>query len=281
MIKLFKKQEGQALLVIVLVMIIALTVGLSLISRSITTLETSKEEADSQAALSAAEAGVEKVIQDPNQKTDLPKSIGQGTYTTSITAIDGSSFNLGGGDLIQRDDSVDIWLSKYSTDPAQIYTQPTTTFFEIEFGTSSTACDNPALEIDVISGDKTNPSFARYAYDPCDSRRSSNNFSQTGGGSVDPITSGGTTINYKRVTDILSVTNGLFIRVTPIYKDANIGIKTCSTAISCASPGASLPSQGSSIVSTGVSGSTKRKITVFQGYPKIPAEFFPYSIFIP
>ena len=59
----FEKQKGQVLLIVVLVMIVALTVGLSLISRSITNLRTSTEEAESQKALAAAEAGIEQALE--------------------------------------------------------------------------------------------------------------------------------------------------------------------------------------------------------------------------
>src|SRR5690242_8662448 len=55
-------EAGQALLIVVLVMVIALTVGLSLASRSITNLRNSTDEANSQAAFSAAEAGVEQAV---------------------------------------------------------------------------------------------------------------------------------------------------------------------------------------------------------------------------
>ncbi len=51
---MFKNQSGQALLIIVLVMVVALTIGLSVASRTITNLRTSREQASSQKALSAA-----------------------------------------------------------------------------------------------------------------------------------------------------------------------------------------------------------------------------------
>ena len=58
----FQSQKGQALLIVVLAMVVALTVGLSVVSRSITNLKNSQQEIDSQKALSAAEAGVELAI---------------------------------------------------------------------------------------------------------------------------------------------------------------------------------------------------------------------------
>ena len=58
----FSNNSGQAILLVVLVMIVGLTVGLSVVSRSIVSIKTSTEEADSQKALAAAEAGIEKAL---------------------------------------------------------------------------------------------------------------------------------------------------------------------------------------------------------------------------
>ena len=55
-------QKGQVLLLVVLASVIALTVGLAAISRSITSTRISTEESNSQKALSAAEAGIEEQI---------------------------------------------------------------------------------------------------------------------------------------------------------------------------------------------------------------------------
>jgi len=73
-------QRGQVLLIVVLVMVIALTVGLSVISRSVTTLRTTKESESSQRAFSAAEAGVAKLLNSNN------------TSISSTTLSNGSSF---------------------------------------------------------------------------------------------------------------------------------------------------------------------------------------------
>ena len=56
---MIKYQKGQILLLVVLVMTIALTIGLSLATRTITDIRTTTEEENSQRAFSAAEAGIE------------------------------------------------------------------------------------------------------------------------------------------------------------------------------------------------------------------------------
>lgn len=266
----FKKynQSGQSLLIVVLVMIIALTVGLALISRTITSIKTSTEEAESQKALGAAEAGIEQSIKlssplpitpfgDPGSKTN---------YQTQVSPIGGTQFLVNGGNIVARDDDVDIWMSDYSTDQSKIYLNPVTSTVTISFGSSSDACQNPAIEIDVISRSRTTPIQTSKVYDPCPSRRTTNNFStpQSPGQAVSGIT-------FSYETDPISITDGLFIRVVPIYKDTKLAVTSTS----------SLPAQGAIITSEGTSGSTKRSISVYQGFPKIPAEFFPYALFVP
>ena len=277
-------QEGQALLIVVLVMIIALTVGLALISRSITSVKTSTDQADSQKALAAAEAGIEQSI-----KSNSPIGEGQGSfgtdtqYSTSIAAVSGTTFLLNGGDLIQRDDSADLWMSDYSTDSAKLYAHPTSANLSIDFNTSKDNCSNPAInpaiEVDVVSGSKAAPILTKYAYDPCSSRRSSNHFSAP---DIGDTINGVVFTNKTHLITISPESPGLFVRIIPIYSSTIIGV-TSDT---------SLPSQGSIITATGCvspnnngcTGSntgTQRSVTVFQGFPKIPAEVFPYTFFAP
>ena len=85
-------QKGQALLIVVLVMVVALTVTLSLVSRSVVDLKTSTDQADSQKALAAAEAGAEQAIK-ANAAVGLVgsnKSLDTTNYNATVTQVDGS-----------------------------------------------------------------------------------------------------------------------------------------------------------------------------------------------
>lgn len=266
-----ENQKGQSLLIVVLVMIIALTVGLALISRTLTSVKTSTEEASSQKALGAAEAGIEQSLKS-NTPINQTSFGSDSKFETSISPVSGRSFMVNGGNVVQRDDDVDVWMSDYSTESAKLYLNPISSNVSVSFGTATNACDNPAIEIDVISGSKTAPIQNSYAYDPCVSRRAANRFSAPEAGSGDNFTDpSGNTISFSHKTPTISVTNGLFMRIVPIYKSSKIGVSSSN----------SLPSQGSIVNSIGTSGTTKRSIVVFQGFPKIPAEFFPYSLFSP
>lgn len=264
---MFREEKGQALLIVVLVMVIALTVGLSIASRTITNLRTSTEEASSQKALSAAEAGVEQAIKS-NTSIATQNLSNSTSYKTDVTSVLGTNFLMNGGNPVQQDNGADLWLSDYSPDSSKIYLNPWSGRLTIAWGISSDPCANPAIEVIIMSGTKAFPTSSRYTYDGCSSRASLNHFSTN-------VTSSKTTINgkdlYFQNNVAINVSSGLIGRIIPVYQNGPIGI-IGSVA---------LPSQGSTITSTGTSGNTQRKVNVFQGYPEIPAEFFQYSLFSP
>lgn len=256
-------QSGQVLLIIVLIMVVGLTVGLSLASRSIVSLRTSEEEITSQQALSAAEAGIEQVSK-TNTAIANGSFLNSATYNTSITTVSGNSFLLNGGNSVLKDDAADVWLSDYSRDSAEIYQNPWSGNLTILWGKGNAGCTQAALEIIVISGSKANPITRKYAFDPCTTRSSTNNFTAASAGG----SSGGRNFPFGAT---ISISSGLIVRIVPLYSEALIGVSADSV----------LPSQGSIITSVGTSGTASRKVTVFQGYPTLPSEYFPYGIFSP
>lgn len=256
-------ERGQALLIVVLVMVVALTVGLSIASKTITSLRTSTEEANSQKALAAAEAGIEQALK-TNQIASGNFSDNQTSYQTSVTQILGTSFLMNGGNPVLQDNGSDIWLSDYSSDSTQLYTNHLYTgTLTIKWGTSSDSCTNSALEVVIISGSRQSPISTRYALDPCGSR--GNRFTQVG---LTRSSVSGKDFFYETQ---ISVSSGLIGRIIPLYFNSPIAIVGS----------AALPSQGTTITSTGTSGTTSRKVNVFQGYPEIPSEYFPYNLFSP
>lgn len=262
-------QKGQALLIVVLVMVVALTVGLSIASKTITSLRTSTEEANSQKALAAAEAGIEQSLK-TNQIASGTFTDTQASYQTSVTPVLGTSFLVNGGNPIIADNGADLWLSDYSSEPANLYQNPWTGTLTVNWGTSTDACSNAALEIVIISGSKQSPASNRYALDPCAGRASGNRFTQV---ALTRTTVLGKDFFYQTQ---INVSSGLIGRIIPIYFNTSIAIVG----------NRALPSQGTTITSTGcvpscATGSVQRKVNVFQGYPEIPSEYFPYNLFSP
>lgn len=238
-------------------MVVTLTVGLSVISHTVTTLRTTKESESSQRAFSAAEAGVEKLLNSTNNSIPSTTLSNGSSFSGSVSTVSGSFIPVNNFSPVFQDDGADIWLSTYPT-----YASPFTGTVKIYWAIDPD-CQSAALEVLVISGTKANPVITHSLVDGCNARRASNHASveQAGG------TLGGKTFlnSYS-----IAVTNGLLMRIIPLYTSAIIGVSGI---------GANLPSQGQNIVSTGTAGGTSRKITVFKGYPRLPMEFFSYVLF--
>lgn len=261
----FKNQSGQALLIVVLVMVVALTVTLSLVSRSIINIKTSTDQANSQKALSAAEAGIEqavKLITSGSNETSIAGNFtgNNTTYSTTITPVSGSSgFLVNGGNLLLKDDGANVWLTPYST--TSPWQSPWSGTLRVHWGDGSGACNNAAIEVAIILGPSNTPSSKRAVFDPCPARTSVNHFAAA---TASDTSVGGKNFTY--YADI-PITNGLLMRAIPLYKSSYAAVT-----------GSALPDQGKLITSTGKLETTERKVTLFQGYPELPAELFPYSL---
>lgn len=272
--KILKRKDcerGQILLIVVLVMVVTLTIGLSVVTRTITSLRTVEEEASSERAFSAAEAGIERALVDNAANSG---SFSNATYTTSVIQLSGVEFLLGGGSAILRDDAVDIWLSNYPN-----YTNPWTGNLTIYWGQDSDTCNTSeesntmaALEVILVKGTKANPQTTHYALDPCSARASKNKFEfvPAAGGDIN-----GKTFQFKKT---IAVSSGLFLRIVPLYAPTLLAAKGCDGANSNCS---SLPSQGTVVEAIGKSDTTVRRIISYRSYPKLPIEIFPFVLFSP
>ncbi len=274
---LLKNQKGQALLIVVLVMVVALTVGLSVVSRTITNLRNTSEQESSQKALAAAEAGVERAIK-ANSTTTTPigNSLGNNaSYSYTVTQVSGAgAIAVNGGSLVSKNDGIYVWLVPYSLTFSPTWAGDTLTIY---WGSPSDVCTQnlstntmAALEIEIISGTKANPTVRRMAYDPCSgagARQASNNFASPTSNTT--VTNSAGTFHYTAV--ISGISNGILAKVSPLYASTKIGVQG----------NLALPPQGNIITSTGTVDNSQRKITVFQSYPELPSELFPYTLFSP
>ncbi len=265
-------QEGQILLIVVLVMVTALTVSLSVAARSITNIRTSQDAASSEKAFSAAEAGIEKAL--TNSQSSTGTFVNNTSYKTTVATVAGREFPLNNGAPVLKDAAADVWLSTYPT-----YATPWTGDLTFYWGTASDVCNQneavntlAALEIIVLSGTTANPQIQQYGVDPCSGRSLNNKFQYIapGGGTI-----AGRAYQFRKT---IAINNGLYTRVIPLYAPAMIAVKGCNFANTNCN---TLPSQGSVIQSVGVSSNTKRKIITYRYYPQLPAELFQYNLFLP
>lgn len=294
-------EAGQILLIVILVIIISSTVGLSLATRSITSLRTSTEEAESQKALAAAEAGIERAIQG-NTPIAIPQvnnPSNNSSYSTQVEQVQSSSFLLNGWSTIQtgpstpptiipntvpKDEGADVWLVGHNANGTVDYSSALSpNFLNLYWGSTSEVCGTQtapaAVEAIVVSRDNTGEIKSyRYVYDSCNR---GNNFTLAGSGTFTVTGIPGITFTNRTPQSDLakSVNDIVFIRVVPIYKDAVIAVSACNhnqTPATCTS----LPIQGYVISSTGISGAANRKITVFKGYAQTYLPYLSYGLFV-
>lgn len=252
---------GQVLLIVVLTMVVALTVGLSIASRTITNLKFSKQSEESQRAFSAAEAGIEQALKTgQNLRSNLQSN--NSSYVTTATIQSGTSFLLNGGGIVGQDAGIEVFLASYPTFSPALASATITLYWDTP---SQNVCTKSpttqsALEVLVLSGTILNPTFSKFMYDPCTSTRTPGAIVPGGQGTVESI--------IFSHSAAITVTNGLLMKVIPIYNSTTIGLSST----------AGLPSQGSVISSVGTSGDTVRKVIYFSSFPQTPLELFPYSI---
>lgn len=265
-------------------MVVVLTVGLSVASRSIVNLRVATEEQQSQRAFSAAEAGIELALKGAIPSPDQDLENNAKIKEVRVNPISGNSFLLNGGNPVLKDEGMDVWLVVHNDDDEgtiDYSSRLTPNFFTLYWGNSLDGCSNAALEVIAISGlSASNATAKRYAYDPCSQRRSNNNFSSP---DTNQKTIEGKTFFYNtHITgdDRIRITDGLVVRVIPLYSSTPMALFMCNPGRGQESQNCTpLPSQGKQIESTGVSGETTRKVTLFQGYSSLPSEFFQHILF--
>jgi len=262
-------QQGQVLLIVVLVMVVALTVGLSVATRSITNLRTTTEEENSQRAFAAAEAGIERAIK---SKAGLSAAeLGNNSTIKNVSygnlGVDSDNkIALSNGNPIDQNYGTDIWFTTPKNDGTIDTSSPWSGNLTLYWGddTNNNPCNDAALEIIFLSMSGSNIITTHQLVDGCnDATRSSNN--STSGRLATPVSgpvqaSGKT---YRQSVTFTGLSGLVYARVVPLYEKTRIAIQA---------PG--LPSQGQKITSTGESGETFRKIEVTRPYPGIPAELF-------
>lgn len=288
------REQGQVALIVLLLLTISLTVGLSLIARTVNELRVTSNAERSAQAYAVAEAGVEEALVNSslNEGDSKELELGDGKtakYTITQKATQGESdapyvFPK----TYDKDEAAQLWLfdyksfmdntlgsntaSKFFLNPGSAAGTPDHTI-RIHWGTQteSGAQFNPAIEITVISARLTGGNLSDFTVTkyPFKSGSQSNNFANA----VASTTSiNGTNYNY--YADIPLRSGGgispVLLRLKLLYNQQKHGV------VVDPNPGATafnLPAQGSIVDSTGESGNVVRKLRVYQSYPTLPGIF--------
>ncbi len=257
-------------------MIVALTVGLSIASRTVTNLKISKQNEESTRAFQAAEAGIQKALRSGSSSPLSNALSNSSAFQTNIITAQGTSFLLNGADPIDQDVGVDVWLSDYPGFSNQIGTLGNPANITIYWGASGqTTCSKgntssirPAIEILTLTGATTSPTLSKKIYEATGTgcpRITGATTGGAGGSVIDTNTGSSMTFNNSAT---ISVASGIIMKIVPLFNSSTIAVTS----------NISLPAQGSTINSTGTSGDTTRRVVYFQSYPQVPLELFPYTL---
>lgn len=271
-----KSNSGQIILILVLITIVGLTIGLSLISRTVTDVRISSQIEQSSRAFSAAEAGVEtalktSVINGPTGTISLNNA--QASYDVSSL---GDSKDVFLYPLTTPNSSQTLWLVPHNDDGSLKVNEPNqpvgkaypaNTAFDICFG--SDAISKPALILSLFYIDGTTYKVAKLAIDSDGSRGNNFYLSDSAGNYCNGSYHFKKTLTPNSIVagEGFGITSGtatlLAMRIHVLYSSTQIAIKPSTMAI---------PMQGKLISSTGETGTgITRKIQVNQGYAVLPA----------
>ncbi len=284
-------ESGQALVLVLLSLAVVLTLVLFVLSRSVTDVAVSSRQEEAVRAFSAAEAGVERalVIGGSSGSTQ----IGDATYKASVTSYAEGSTDFNYPIVMASGDTATVWFTAHDTDgnlvcdsTHQCFTGDSIKVCWGKSGTSANSATTPAIEIityyETTPGDASTVKVARAALDPNSGRRGSNSFSAPDSGSC---TIAG--VNYAFQKTFLFSDLGIaagsyqnqggleFMGVRMLYNTDT----SHEVGVTVNFPNDStLPSQGQAIDSSGISGESNRRLSVFQGWPEVPS-IFTFSVY--
>ncbi len=280
-----KKPTGEIALLILLMMAIGLTVGLSVVSRSVTDVSLSTRLDESSRAFSAAEAGIEEIF---SQGLTAASPLLEGNIGDSRYKVETSSLGYGNSiftfpNAIKEADAQAIWLVEHLDDDTLNLNSNyyNTNTIEICWNKVNASDPIPAIELMVLAKNQTTNAFkiVREAFDP-DSSRITTQQSNLSNPDTGSCSQRSTEFPYHKLINFtnldsdvpIDVTSGdrvIFLKLRPIYTQAKIAVVPQSTA---------LPEQGKNITSTGQSGAgITRKWNVVQTY-SAPIDLFDYAV---
>lgn len=266
-----KKQSGQILLIVLMLLTTALTIVFSTAFKSTTDTQITKLEQESQRALAAAEAAIEERLR---LGTDVVIGAGGGqlnlgTAMSGYATLDTSSYNYYISPYLRKDDQLTFYLVDYIS-------QYNTTTREFTTGYSSGNdievyfSQNPscmALEFTLINRDGT--SVKRFLANPvCDAFISGNGLVVSSG----PFTVNGETFNYKVTLSAAQLSGNSLLIARVITTIPTLTSKIEFTSL------INLPSQGNVVTgeAQSLTGDIKvtKEVNFIQQYPQIPSDFF-------
>ncbi len=277
-----KNEEGQAVLIVLLVMAVVLTIVLSVLGSSTSDIKISSNETESLRAFSAAESGIEKAL-----VTNLASqgSVGNANFNATVSSLAaGTKFFNYPSDLVTGDVGI-LWFVSHAASGSFIcdasnpcFTGKTVKVCWGKVGTASNLSTTPALDLTfyylTTPGDYSTVRVGKAVFDPNPTRLANNSYVLS---DPCPCTAGTTNYAFGKVLDLSTLPiplssynnqNGLqFLSARLLYntdQDQSLGFD-----LNFAGNGV-IPSQGQQVDSTGNLNTATRKIEVTSPYAEFP-----------
>jgi len=271
MIKVVRKNSGQSLLIILLIMAVGLTIGLAVISHSITDIGISRQEEESARVFSVAEMGIENALVGGS----FSGSSGGISYNVTYEGI-GNKPEFVFPDKYEAGDIQTLWLVEHGsndvlTEEGRFEGSSVDLYWGNE-NQEANQSNTPALEVTLVYKDGNKYKIKRGVFDPNASRRSQNNFD--GADASGPYLIGGEKFKFRKLGFELAGIPYL-LRLRFLYNDEE---QVLGVAASDGSK--NLPSQGTCYESTATDPQTglTRKVRHCQLH-KAPPGIFDYALY--
>jgi len=267
-----KKNSGQALLIILLVMAVGLTVALAVVSRSVTDVGVSRQEEESARVFSVAEAGIEEALKSGAVPPGGVVEIGGIRATVTQSNLGNASDFVFPGEYSAGDIQT-LWLVEHGQGGSLDLNNPPSPYtgnsLDIYWGKPGNTTI-PALEVTLFYN-QGGIKIKRWALDPDNSRRSNNGFDSADSGD---FLVGGKTFKYKKTLSLQCNTNVCYaLRLRLLYN-------TEEEILGAKAPSGTIPSQGVCFESTASpqGGGVTRKVRQCQLH-KAPPGIFDYVLY--
>lgn len=272
-------------MVLLLILVVTLTVGLSVVSRTLTNVREASTTERSTRAFNAAEAGVEVALRNDlgallsgnPQATLAPVSVGNANSTVTISKTGGTSQPYEPVKAINKDDVIQLTLNGGTADGIFLYWSKKHTDEQRACDSSNPSNGPAAMEVTIVSwpgGASTSYPITRSNYNP----GGCNNYASLQNGFTDPTQDPDPNgyLARQQIAFPTPLSDVRIMRLRPIYNKASIKVVPYTNS---GGPGTgTIPVQSYRVRSEGVAGDTKRVVEVERSVGSIPA-LFDYVLF--
>ncbi|NMB84018.1 hypothetical protein GYA28_01895 [Candidatus Roizmanbacteria bacterium] len=256
--KIKNSKTGQVLLISLMLVATVVTVMLASSFTSVSNTQITKLEEENQKALAAAEAGIEKALQQKSGSVNIGSLSNLGNYTGTATIDNTYNKTIFSSPLMQKNENYTFYLADKDT-----FTNPYNGNLTVYYGSQS-SCSDIALEITVIYDDSATTGYDVKKYVADIGNKFASDTDDIG------VNSGATkedqAYNCNFPINISAYQNPKIMFIQTFFNSTKYAF---DGGINVIKP------QGSFVNSQATSNSgVSKKIQLFQSYPQIPSDFF-------